>query len=111
LTDTEAGMTTEITVRDNAESRSYDALLDGQVVGTIVYEHEGARIVFTHTIVEPEFRGRGIGTKLVRDALDDVRAHGRTLTNYCGFVSSFIGSHPEYTDLIDAAHPGLAHRG
>jgi hypothetical protein len=103
-------MTTEITVRDNTDSLSYDALVDGQAVGIIVYEREGQRIVFRHTIVEPEFRGRGIGTELVRGALDDVRARGMTLTNYCGFVSGFMGAHPEYADLVDAAHPGHAPR-
>ena len=45
-----------------------------QVVGSIVYERSGQRLVFSHTIVEPEFRGRGIGTVLVTKALDDVRA-------------------------------------
>jgi predicted GNAT family acetyltransferase len=104
-------MTAEVTVRDNTEARSYDALIDGQVVGTIVYEHEGPRIVFRHTIVEPAFRGRGIATKLVADALDDVRAKGLTLTSYCGFVSGFIGAHPQYADLLDTAHPGHARRG
>ena len=46
--------TPEITVRDNAESQCYDALIGDEVVGTIVYEHAGPRIVFMHTIVEPE---------------------------------------------------------
>jgi hypothetical protein len=100
----------EIAVRDNAESQTYDALIGDQVIGTIVYEHAGPRIVFRHTIVEPEFRGRGIGTTLVTRALDDVRAKGITLTNYCGFVSEFIAAHPGYADLIDAEHPGHPRR-
>src|SRR2546427_3981408 len=57
--------TPEITVRDNTESQTYDALIGDQVVGTIVYERSGQRLVFSHTIVEPEFRSRGIGTVLV----------------------------------------------
>jgi hypothetical protein len=100
----------EIAVRDNAESQTYDALIGDQVIGTIVYEHAGPRIVFRHTIVEPEFRGRGIGTTLVTRALDDVRAKGITLTNCCGFVSEFIAAHPGYADLIDAEHPGHPRR-
>jgi predicted GNAT family acetyltransferase len=102
--------TPEIAVRDNAESQTYDALIGDQVIGTIVYEHAGPRLVFRHTIVEPEFRGRGIGTMLVTRALDDVRAKGVTLTNYCGFVSEFIAAHPGYADLIDAEHPGHPRR-
>ena len=98
--------TPEITVRDNAESRTYDALIGDQVVGTIVYERSGSRLVFRHTIVEPAFRGRGIGTALVTRALDDVRAKGRRLTVYCEFVAAFIATHPGYADLIDPEHPG-----
>jgi uncharacterized protein len=102
-----AEQTPEVTVRDNTESLCYDALVGGEVIGTIVYEHAGSRMVFRHTIVEPEFRGRGVATTLVRAALDDVRAKGMTLTNYCGFVAEFIAARPQYADLINAEHPGL----
>jgi uncharacterized protein len=94
--------TPEITVRDNAEAQCYDALIGDQVVGTIVYEHAGSRLVLRHTIVEPAFRGRGIGTVLVTKALDDVRARGMKLTVYCEFVAEFIAAHPDYADLADA---------
>jgi hypothetical protein len=100
----------EPTVRDNPESRSYDALIAGKVVGSIVYENADSRIVFLSTVVEPELRGHGIGAKLVKAALDDVRAKGVTLTNHCAFVEDFIAAHPEYADLLDAEHPGRTHR-
>jgi uncharacterized protein len=65
----------QVQVSDNTDSRSYDAVVHGQIAGTIVYERTGGtRIVFTHTVVEPAFRGQGVGTALVRGALDDVRA-------------------------------------
>jgi hypothetical protein len=96
----------QVTVRDNPEAGSYDALIDDKVVGSIVYQPTAGRRMFRHTIVEPEYRGRGIGTQLVTGALDDVRAKGETITNYCEFVSKFLGTHPEYADLIDADHPG-----
>ncbi len=98
----------EATIRDNAESLCYDAVVGDEVIGTLVYERSGSRIVFLHTIIEPEFRGRGIGTALVREALDDVRAKGLTLSNYCGFVAEFITAHPDYAGLVDTEHPGLA---
>jgi len=104
-----AAQTPEVDVRDNMESLCYDAVIDGEVIGTVVYEYSGPRIVFLHTIVDPEFRGRGIGTTLVTAALDDVRARGLKLSNYCAFVSEFIGGHPQYADLLDASHPGFPH--
>jgi len=82
-------------------------VIDGQVAGTIVYERTGGtRIVFTHTVVEPAFRGQGVGAALVRGALDDVRAKGLTLTNFCDFVGHYMQAHPEYLDLLDAQDPG-----
>jgi predicted GNAT family acetyltransferase len=96
-----------VQVSDNTVSRSYDAMVDGKIAGTIVYERASkTRIVFTHTIVEPAFRGQGVGAALAKGALDDVRAKGLTLTNYCDFVGRYIQAHPEYADLIDAQHPG-----
>jgi uncharacterized protein len=100
-------MTGEIAVKNNAEARSYDVLVDGEVAGSIVYEQVGdRRLVFTHTFVKPQFRERGVGNTLVRGALDDVRAKGLTVTNFCDFVARYIDAHPEYADLLDAAHPG-----
>ncbi|HEX3724230.1 MAG TPA: GNAT family N-acetyltransferase, partial [Nitrolancea sp.] len=73
----------------------------------IVYESaEPKRRIFTHTAVEPEYRGHGIGTALIQEALNDIRDKGLTLTNFCGVVARYIRTHPEYADLIDPAHPG-----
>src|SRR4051812_2969154 len=99
-------MDAQIEVRNNPDSRSFDASLDGRVVGMIVYERAGSRLMIRHTIVDPEHRDQGIGTALVKWALDDVRATGLTLTNYCSFVGDFIEANPEYHDVVDAKLPG-----
>ena len=38
-------MSREIAVQNNAESASYEAILDGRVVGLIVYECRDSRMV------------------------------------------------------------------
>ena len=95
-----------VEVRDNPESRTYEAWAADTVVGSLVYEVEGPRIVLTHTWIEPSHREMGVGTTLTRGALDDLRAKGRPITVYCSFVADFIKEHTEYADLIDPAHPG-----
>ena len=99
-------MSQGIEVRNNEESRSYEAILDGRVVGLIVYERRGSRMIFRHTIVEAEYRGRGIATELVRAALEDLIAQSLTLTNYCGFIDSFITANPGYARVADQHQPG-----
>ena len=98
----------DVTVRNNVDAGSYDAVIDEHVVGMVVYERKGDRVVVRHTIVEPGHRGQGIATTLVRATLDDLAANGLSLTNYCGFITGFIAVHPEYAHLLDEQHPGMA---
>jgi uncharacterized protein len=100
----------DIAIRDNAESQTYDAMMDGEIVGTLVYELEGPRIVITHTAVQARFQHRGIATELIAAALNDIRAKGKKVTILCPIVDEFLQIHPEYADLVDAEHPGMSRR-
>jgi predicted GNAT family acetyltransferase len=99
-------MDADVTVRHNTESSTYDAMLGDRVVGTVVYERRGSRAIFRYTVVEPEFRERGVGSILIQAALDDVAASGLTLTSYCSFITEFIADNPGYARLVDPEHPG-----
>lgn len=103
-------MRPEMNVRKTSNTGSYEAIVDGQVVGMIVYHTPGSgqRVTLSHTIVEPEYRGRGIATRLVKHALEDLRAQDLKLTNYCPFVADYIADHPEYMELVDSRFPGRA---
>jgi predicted GNAT family acetyltransferase len=90
----------ELKIVDNPEASRYEALLGDRVAGFSEYITKPGRLVFTHTIVEPEFEGRGIGSKLVREELDDVRRRGLKVTPLCPFVRAFIRRHPENQDLV-----------
>jgi len=50
--------------------------------------------------VPKELSGRGIGSQLVKGALDDVRARHLRIVAQCPFVTSYIGKHPDYSDLL-----------
>ncbi|MDP1750074.1 MAG: GNAT family N-acetyltransferase [Reyranella sp.] len=63
-----------------------------------VYRQQGDRLVFTHTEVPPADEGRGIGSQLVRAALDDGRKRGFKIVPACSFVVAFVRRHPEYDD-------------
>ena len=102
-------MGSQITISNSTGSGSYDAVLGDRVVGTIVYELRGDRMVIRHTVVDPEFRGQGIAKELAQRALSDLVANGMTLTNYCGFIADYIDRNPQYAGLVDTDKPGRAH--
>jgi len=81
--------------------RRYLATVDGKVVGEAEFMLTPDLIVFTHTEISGAFEGQGVGSALVRWALDDARARGYQVVPSCPFVRAFIGRHSqEYGDLV-----------
>ncbi len=90
-----------VTVVDNAERSRYEVSLDGHRVGFASYRDLPGRRAIVHAEVDPAYGGRGIGSRLARWALDDVRGRGLRVVPSCPFIESYIEEHPEYTDLVD----------
>src|SRR5262245_53093729 len=89
-----------VTVRDNADLLRYEALADGKLLGEIRYRWASDRIVLVHTEVEPSAEGTGVGSELVKGALDDIRARGLHVVPLCPFIAAYMRRHPEYADLV-----------
>ncbi len=86
-------------VRNNEAANRYELEVDGQLALAAYRLREG-RITFTHTEVPSALEGRGIGSKLVKAALDDVRSNGLKVVPACGFVKHYIDTHSEVQDLL-----------
>jgi predicted GNAT family acetyltransferase len=84
---------------DDAGSR-YVLEIDGDVVGLLENEDDGAVVDLLHTEVDPAPRQRGLGSELVAGALDDLRGKERRVRATCPFVRRFVNEHPDYADLI-----------
>ena len=89
-------------VRNNTAQSRYELVLDAVVVGVADYREEGDTLVFPHTEVKSSMRGRGMGARVVRAALDDARASGHRVAPRCWYVAEFIEANPEYQDLLVA---------
>jgi predicted GNAT family acetyltransferase len=66
-----------------------------------VYQLRGGRHIFVHTEVNADHEGRGLGSRLARFALDDVKAQGGTIVPLCPFIAAWVGRHPEYQEMVD----------
>lgn len=87
-------------VRNNTERSRYELVVDGDVAGIADYSIDSGRVIIAHTEVDPQRRGQGLGAILVRGALDDVRASGRTVVAQCWYVAQFIDENQEFRDLV-----------
>jgi uncharacterized protein len=86
-------------VVNNPERKRYEVTVDGHIAATY-YEKADGVITFVHTEVPPELGGKGIGSKLVRGALDQVCAEGLKVIAQCQFVKAFVEKHADYQDLL-----------
>ena len=76
---------------------------NGQLMGFITYierEADGKPVrILNHTVVDPNTQGQGIGSQLVRFALDQMREDGQGVVPVCPFVDGWMAKHPEYNDM------------
>jgi predicted GNAT family acetyltransferase len=89
-------------IRRNEAASRYELVVDGLVVSFADFRDDGTRVVLPHTVTFPEFQGNGYAARVVRRALDDARASGKTVIPRCWFVAQFIDDNPEYHDLLAA---------
>ena len=104
--------TADPAVVDHPEAQRYEIVIDGQAAGFAEYrlvgpdhetpDHETPdhTMVFTHTVIQDAFEGRGIGSRLAKAALDYARARGMSVRPECSFFVRYIERHGEYADLV-----------
>ena len=86
---------------DNPERKRWEVRSDGRVIAYAEYRLNPERITFTHTVVEPEQEGRGVGALLARTVLDNAVARGLRISPRCPFIRAYIERHPEYLPSVD----------
>ena len=87
------------TLIDNIEKKQFEFHVGGEVP-RIEYIRAKEKIYLTHTEVPKGLEGQGIGTELIRQALEDIKAKGLTLVPLCPFVALFIKRNPDYKTLV-----------
>jgi uncharacterized protein len=90
----------QVEVVDNPEEGRFEIRLDGETAGAAYYRLDEGRIVLTHTEVDRAHEGKGLGGRLARGVLDEVRSRGLAAMPMCPFMAGYIRSHPEYLDVV-----------
>lgn len=100
-------MASEPPVRDNREKGRFEILLPNGAVAFAEYKRLSHAILFPHTVVPPAHEGQGLGSRLVRAALDAARADGLKVMPQCTFFASYMKRHAETHDLLDPSYAKL----
>jgi predicted GNAT family acetyltransferase len=75
--------------------------VEGRTVGFAeYYDRDGGR-VFPHTEVMSQYRGRGLATILIAEALRSTREQGLRIVPTCWAVAEFVDKHAEYAEFTD----------
>jgi predicted GNAT family acetyltransferase len=90
----------EIRFTHNEPASRYELWVGDRLGSFLDYKRRNDLMILVHTETEPEMEGEGLGTRLVHDALEEIRAAGLTVKPYCPFVRAYIDEHPEYAALV-----------
>ena len=88
-----------LNISHNEQGKRFETTIDGHT-GYISYQERGDKLVYDHTIVPQELGGRGVGSALVKAALNHARENNKKVVPQCSFVASYIDKHPDYQDLL-----------
>ena len=92
-----------VSIVDNTERSRFEARDDsGVVAGFTEYRPSSDNtevLVFPHTVVDDAFEGQGVGSALVRGAMEQVRDAGKKVRPDCPFVAGWLDKHPDFADL------------
>lgn len=88
-----------IDVTDNPDENRFEAPV-GDQLAVLDYQERGETLVLTHTEVPTAAHDQGVGSKIVKAALDDAQSQGLQVEPRCPFVQRYIDEHPEYESLV-----------
>jgi predicted GNAT family acetyltransferase/uncharacterized Fe-S cluster protein YjdI len=84
---------------DNAEKKRYELRYKGHTA-FIDYILAKGNIYLTHTEVPRELEGQGIGSRMVLQALVDIKKRELILVPLCPFVAGYLKKHPDWKELV-----------
>ena len=90
-----------ISIVKNEELNRFEIYSDGELAGFAEFKVANQKISYTHTEIDPRFGGQGMGSKLMKEVLDEALEQNLEVAPYCSFVSAYIKKNSEkYLHLV-----------
>ena len=79
----------------------FEAVEDGKQAGKMTYTWAGdSKFIIDHTEVNEEFNGKGVGKKLVMEAVEYARANNLKIIPLCPFAKSVFDKVEDIHDVL-----------
>lgn len=88
----------ELTI--NEERKRFEFNVEGHIAFIEFLVSKDNVMFLTHTSVPKQLEGKGIGSKIVLQALNYVKNNNYTLAPLCPFVAKYLVKHPEWQQLL-----------
>ena len=82
----------EFEVRDN----SIRIKLDSSNSAYVAFHTEGNKIFLDSTFTPEKFRGKDVGSELMKAAMQHAKEKGLSIVPVCSFAIEYFKKHPEY---------------
>ena len=89
----------------NERDRRYEIWLGDTRAGVATFRESDTRVTFLHTVIDPAFGGRGLGTLLAAFALQDTVDRKKRIVPLCPFIAAYVEDHDEFAAHIDMPVP------
>lgn len=89
-----------VTIEHRVDEQRFVVEMDGEEAELTYRPVDDGTLEYDHTFVPDAFRGRGVGARLVKHALDYARDQGYTVVPTCPFVTEFAERKPEYKKIL-----------
>ncbi|MGR6902111.1 GNAT family N-acetyltransferase [Glutamicibacter creatinolyticus] len=81
----------------------------GKHIGAAHYRdyqgENGVERIFFHTVVDEEYSGQGLASKLAAFALDDTVSAGMKIVPVCPYIKKYVGKHQEFEPDVVPPRP------
>lgn len=87
-------------VKENGKG-SFKALESGKEAGQMAYTWAGEdKFIIDHTTVDPEYKGKGIGKKLLMETVEFARQNNLKIIPLCPFAKSVFDKTENIKDVL-----------
>lgn len=89
----------ELVLKDNTDRKQFELSVEG-FTARIEYMIMANKIFLTHTEVPRALEGKGVGSKIVKLAFEEIEKRGLKLIPLCPFVAKYLTKHPEWKKIL-----------